>query len=133
MSRLETRKAYSGSWTRPGRLATISVGLAACVVSIFLEQRGVKWKYSETGFGTIILVWYLLSKFRPEWHKRRFWLVMTAIMAVHLTGWVYLANRIERFGFALMFMLLVVEIVLAASAIIKATAEDSLATDRIPE
>jgi hypothetical protein len=49
---------------------------------------------------------------------------MAAIVVVHLTGWVYLANRIERFGFGLMFLLVIVEIMLGASVILKAIPED---------
>jgi hypothetical protein len=109
---------------RPSRLVTISFGIAASVVGIFLEQYGVSWKYSEIGFGTIILVFCLLSGFRPEWQRRRFWLVMAVIVVPHLTGWVYLANRIERFGFALGFILLIGEIVVGAGMIFKAIPED---------
>jgi hypothetical protein len=111
-------------WNRPGRLAAISVGVAIGIIGLFLQQRGVSWKYSEAGLGTILLVWCLLSVFRPEWHRRRFWLVMSGIVLVHLTGWVYLANRMERFGFALMFILVIVEIMLGASVILKAIPED---------
>jgi hypothetical protein len=101
-----------------------SVGLISALISLFLQQQGVSWKYSETGFGTIILVWCLLSVFRPEWQRRRFWLVMAAIVVAHLTGWVYLTNRIERFGFGLMFLLVVVEIMVGATVVLKAIPED---------
>jgi hypothetical protein len=108
--------------------ATISVAVVdsqgKLIMESILQQHGVSWKYSETGLGTILLVWCLLSAFRPEWRKRRFWLVMAGIVVLHLIGWVSLASRIERFGFALMLLLVIVEIMLGASVILKAIPED---------
>jgi len=66
----------------------------------------------------------LLSIFRPEWHRPRFWMVMAAIISVHLAGWVYLANRIERFGVGLMFLMVIVELMVGASVILKAIPDD---------
>ena len=109
---------------RPGKFSVILVGVAASILSLFLEHRGVSWKYSDTGFGTILLVWCLLSIFRPEWHRPRFWTVMAAITIVHLAGWVYLANRIERFGFGWMFLLVIVELMVGGSVVLKAIPED---------
>ena len=111
-------------WSRPGRLIAISVGIIAGLISLVLQEYGVGWKYSEIFFGTILLVWCLLSIFRPEWHRQRFWPAMIAIVAVHLTGWTYLANRIERFGFVFMFLLIIVEIMLGAGVILKSIPED---------
>lgn len=120
----EQQKSRSRMWNRPGRAVAISVGLMAGLISLFLQQQGVSWKYLETGLGTILLVWCLLSAFRPEWPKRRFWGVIAAIVVAHLIGWVYLTNRIERFGLGLMFLLVVVEIVLGAIVVLKAIPED---------
>jgi len=69
--------------------------------------------------GTGLLVWYLLSRFRPVWPEGRFWLVMAAIVATHLAVWIYFVNRIERFGFVFMLCLLVAQITLAATVILK--------------
>ena len=123
MKRLAQQKA-SRMLNRPGRVAGILVGLAAFVVGLLLDKQGVSWKYSETGLGTIMLLWCLLSAFRPEWHRRRFWIVLAAIITAHLAGWVYLAQRIERFGFILMFILIIVEIMLGAGVILRAIPED---------
>jgi hypothetical protein len=123
MNRSGHRKSSPRKWNRPRHLTAIFVGLTVGVVGTFLERQGVSWKYSEIGGGTVLLVWFLLSAFRPEWRKRRFWFVV-GIVVVHLTGWVYLTTRIERFGFPLMFILVIVEIALGASAILKAIPED---------
>lgn len=123
MNRLDPQKS-SRIPNRPGRLSAILVGLAASVISLFLEKQGVSWKYSETGLGTILLVWCLLSAFRPEWHRRRFWLLMAAIVVAHLAVWVYLAHSIDRFGFISMFILVIVEIILGAGVILRAIPED---------
>ena len=112
-------------WKRPSRLAAISLGLVGAAIGICLEHYGVSWKYSETGFGSLLLVWGLVSLFRPEWHRPRFWLVVSALLILHLIGWMYLARRIVHFGFALMFVLVVVEIMLGAWLILKAIPEDN--------
>jgi hypothetical protein len=49
---------------------------------------------------------------------------MTAIILAHLAGWVYLTNRIERFGFGWMFLLVIVELMVGASVVLKAIPED---------
>jgi hypothetical protein len=102
------------------------------VVGIFLEEHGLVWKYSEVAVGTVLLVWFLLAAFRPEWHRRRFWGAIGAIATLHLSGWIYLANRIHHFGFALMFLLLITEITLGAGLILRMIPEDySVMVDRI--
>ena len=78
-------------------------------------------------FGTLILVWLLLSYFRPEWHRCRFWVAMVTVTTLHLCLWSYLAKRIDRFGFGLMFILVIVELVLAATLITKLIPEDQQA------
>jgi hypothetical protein len=109
---------------RPGRAAAALVGLVGSVIGIVLETRGIAWKYSEIGFGTLMLAWLLLSGFRPEWRRARFWMSMTAILAIHLAVWISLATRIDRFHFGPMLILLAVELVLGASLIAKAIPED---------
>ena len=49
---------------------------------------------------------------------------MAAIIAAHLAVWVYLGHRIERFGFISMFILVIVEIIIGAGAILRAIPED---------
>jgi hypothetical protein len=88
------------------------------------RKVGISWKYSEVAFGTAIVLWALLSGFRPEWRRARYWLVLAAVVGVHLWGWLYLARRIDRFGFALMFLLVVVELAIGASLISKLIPED---------
>ena len=118
------RKSERRGWHRPGIFLAFCLGSAVFVISLFLEQHGISRKYSETGLATILLVSCLLLAFRPVWHRVRFWIVIATIVAVHLDGWIYLANKIERFGFALMFVLVIAEIVLGASAILTAMPED---------
>ena len=121
---MRQRRAYSRVWNRPNWVLTTLIALGALCVSVLMEKLGVSWKYSEIWCGTAILLWLLLSFFRPEWRRLRFWMVLAAIIGMHLCGWAFLAARIERFGFALMFVLLVVELVLGASLIAKAIPED---------
>lgn len=71
-----------------------------------------------------MLLWLLITGFRPEWRRVRFWIVIAAITGVHLGVWIFLANRLDRFGFGLMFILVVVELVLGASLIAKSIPED---------
>jgi hypothetical protein len=126
------RKSGYTLWKRPRRGAGVLIGLAAAAVGIFLGEHGVGWKYSEVGVGTVLLLWCLLAVFRPEWHRCRFWGAIAAIVALHLSGWIYLANRINHFGFALMFLFVIIEIVLGAAVILRVIPEDySIMVDHI--
>ncbi len=100
------------------------MGLTGGIISLWLESKGSRWKYSEVGFGTLMLLWLLLTGFRPEWRRIRFWIVMASLTVGHLALWIFIANKVERFGFGLMFMLIVAELVLGASLIAKAIPED---------
>jgi hypothetical protein len=117
-------RAYSRFWHRPARIVAVLAGIAGAIISLWLERRGIRWKYSEVGFGTVMLLWLLITGFRPAWSRLRFWMVMTAITAVHLAVWISLANKFDRFRFGVMFVLLVAELVLGASLIAKAIPED---------
>jgi hypothetical protein len=118
---------YSPFWHRPARVIAILTGLAGAITSLWLESEGIRWKYSEVGFGTLMLLWLLLSGFRPEWRRIRFWIVMAGLTAAHLAAWIFLANKVERLGFGLMYILIVAELVLGASLIAKAIPEDEQA------
>jgi hypothetical protein len=115
---------YSRFWHRPARIVAVFVGLAGSIISLWLERKGIRWKYSEVGFGTVLLVWLLITSFRPEWRRLRFWIVMVGITSVHLVVWIFLSNRLDRFGLGLMFLLVVGELVLGASLIAKIIPED---------
>lgn len=118
------RSTFSRFWRRPSRTVTIAFAIAGSVVSFALERKGIRWKYSETAFGTIMLVWLLLSGFRPEWRKARYWVALAFITALHLLLWLFLASRVERFGLGLMFVLLVAELALGATLLAKVMPED---------
>ena len=118
------RSAYSRIWRRPGRLAAITVGLLAAVIGAVLQGHGFGRKYSDIGITTVLLVWLLLAGFRPEWHRMRYWLVLSAIVAAHLAGWIYLTSAIEHVGFPLMFAIVIAELVVAGTLIVKVIPED---------
>ena len=118
------RIGYSRIWRRPGRLAAVVVGLLAAVIGAVLEGHGFGWKYSDIGITTVALVWFLLAGFRPEWHRVRYWLVSSAILAAHLAGWVRLTRTVEHIGFPLMFAIVIAEILVAATLMVKAIPED---------
>ena len=118
------RIGYSRVWHRPGRLAAFIVGLLAAVIGAVLQGHGFRWKYSDIGFTTVLLVWFLLAGFRPEWHRVRYWLVSSAIVAAHLAVWIRLTSTIEHTGFPLMFVIVIAELVVAETLIVKAIPED---------
>ena len=109
---------------RPGRLAAVSVGVFAAVIGAVLRGHGFDWKYSDIGITTLLLVWFLLAGFRPEWPRVRYWLVSSAIVAAHLAGWIRLTSSIEHVGFPLMFAIVIAEFLVAATLIVKAIPED---------
>ena len=118
------RIGYSRIWRRPGRLAAVAVGLLVAVIGAVLEGHGYGWKYSDIGITTVLLVWFLLAGFRPEWHRVRYWLVSSAIVAAHLVGWIRLTSTINHIGFPLMFAIVIAELVVAATLIVKTIPED---------
>jgi hypothetical protein len=118
------RIEYSRLWRRPSRVAAIVVGLSAAVVGAVLQEHGFGWKYSDVGITTVLLVWFLLAGFRPAWHRVRYWLLLCAIVAAHVVGWVRLTSSIEHIGFPLMFGIVIVEVFVAATLIMRAIPED---------
>ena len=121
------RDVYSRFWSRPSRTIVVLFGLLGTVISGILDQKGIPWKYSEVVFGTLLLLWLLLSGFRPEWRRARYWIAMAVTTALHLWLWLFLVSRIDRFGFALMFVLVIVELTVAGSVIAKLIPEDEKA------
>lgn len=119
-----TRIGYSRIWRRPGRLAVIAVGLLAAVIGAVLQGQGFGWKYSDIGITTVLLVWFLLAGFRPEWHRVRYWLVLSATVVAHLVGWIQLTSTKVHIGFPLMFVIVIAELVVAAILIVKVIPED---------
>lgn len=118
------RQGHSRIWKRPGRLVFGVVGVIAAIIGALLQRHGFERKYTDIGITTLFLVWLLLSAFRPEWRRVRFWAVLGAITAAHIAGWWFLTSAVEKLGFPLMFVIVVAELVACATLIIKAIPGD---------
>ena len=98
--------------------------MLAAAIGWVLQSHGFGWKYSDVGITTVILVWFMLAGFRPEWRRLRYWLILSVMLAAHVAGWLALASSVEHLGFPLMFVIVVAELVAAATLTVKAIPED---------
>lgn len=123
-SETDDKKSDSWLWHRPSRFVAGCVGLFAATVGWILQSWGARGAYFETAFTGLIVLWCLLSAFRSEWRRSRFWVVVSVISGLHIFLWLYLERRSGHIGFALMFVVVVLELVLGATAVVKTIPED---------
>jgi len=81
----------------------IAIGLVAIPVLLVVEQVWPGW--GRVSVLTAIVFGYLAADFRPVWAAVRFWILLSAFLAMHLLGISWLKSAID--DYTLLAMLLI--------------------------